>query len=265
MHLVLIRHTAALADWDGLLAEHGVLQTVERRPTLFLEEVVVQLLDQPPKDSFVSQKELVSGQMQAVQYAEAAEAAFPPNDLVSFVDAIAGGFDYSVLEIRGGAADAVSASLTAQLEQLEGHLRVQGIISSYNTAELLSQYVEGTRQWLYKDFRSWVQGVAPGHYAPASNESRAYLLLAGPGMGKSVFSAVIDAKLSTTNKNNVGVLVVRHFFKAGQPRAEGRAMLLSLAYQMAQQLGASMAALLAPVAAELGTCMDLDLDTVFRR
>ncbi|KAG1654153.1 hypothetical protein FOA52_002590 [Chlamydomonas sp. UWO 241] len=123
---------------------------------------------------------------------------------------------------------AVAKDLAARYRQLAS---TEEVIRSYRQHELLEQYVDGTRQWLLDDVREWVGAVL----LPASTgpKSHMFLLLAGPGMGKSVFSAVLAQRLP---KMAPGAKVVRHFFKVGEARSQGKAMVLSLAYQLAEQV-----------------------------
>ena len=72
-------------------------------------------------------------------------------------------------------------------------LQVKDIIQSYKISQLVSQYVEGTRQWLYDEINDWLT-VATACEGDGKS-SRMFLLLAGPGMGKSVFSAVMHTHL----------------------------------------------------------------------
>jgi len=55
---------------------------------------------------------------------------------------------------------------------------------------------------------------------------------------------------------------VRHFFKAGEPRAQGKAMVLCLAQQLADQVP-RMAVLLEPVAKEHGNAAGLSMKESF--
>ena len=59
------------------------------------------------------------------------------------------------------------------------------MVNSYALPKLTGQYHDGTRQWMYDKVDSWLKAKA----------SRLLLVLAGPGMGKSVFSAVMSKKL----------------------------------------------------------------------
>ncbi|KAG1659246.1 hypothetical protein FOA52_004691 [Chlamydomonas sp. UWO 241] len=123
---------------------------------------------------------------------------------------------------------AVAKDLAARYRQLAS---TEEVIRSYRQHELLEQYVDGTRQWLLDDVREWVRAVLlPSSTGP---KSHMFLLLAGPGMGKSVFSAVLAQRLP---KMAPGAKVVRHFFKVGEARSQGKAMVLSLAYQLAEQV-----------------------------
>ncbi|KAG1654637.1 hypothetical protein FOA52_009193 [Chlamydomonas sp. UWO 241] len=123
---------------------------------------------------------------------------------------------------------AVAKDLAARYRQLAS---TEEVIRSYRQHELLEQYVDGTRQWLLDDVRKWVGAVLlPSSTGP---KSHMFLLLAGPGMGKSVFSAVLAQRLP---KMAPGAKVVRHFFKVGEARSQGKAMVLSLAYQLVEQV-----------------------------
>ena len=64
-------------------------------------------------------------------------------------------------------------------------MQVMGIVRSYALSKLTTQYHDGTRQWMFDKVDEWVRSKA----------SRLMLMLAGPGMGKSVFSAVMSQKL----------------------------------------------------------------------
>ncbi|KAG1669783.1 hypothetical protein FOA52_001613 [Chlamydomonas sp. UWO 241] len=123
---------------------------------------------------------------------------------------------------------AVAKDLAARYRQLAS---TEEVIRSYRQHELLEQYVDGTRQWLLDDVREWVRAVLlPSSSGP---KSHMFLLLAGPGMGKSVVSAVLAQRLP---KMAPGAKVVRHFFKVGEARSQGKAMVMSLAYQLAEQV-----------------------------
>ncbi len=83
------------------------------------------------------------------------------------------------------------------------------LIASYGVPILLDEFHPGTRQWLFDDFNAWLEGGgghgdSEGGGGPAS---RSFLLLAGPGMGKSVFTAVLQTKLDM-RKNRAGAQLV---------------------------------------------------------
>ena len=82
-------------------------------------------------------------------------------------------------------------------------MQVSSDIDAYNVESLLEEYHAKTRLWLYDDVSAWLsqeacaQGTCRGGGVDAATgpSSRMYLLLAGPGMGKSVFSAVVVSLL----------------------------------------------------------------------
>lgn len=113
----------------------------------------------------------------------------------------------------------------------------------------------GSREWLYQKVTSWLDASLQQQQQPQeqarephalASESRMFLLLAGPGMGKSVFSAVVRNKLLARSSAGAGLVVAQHFFKVGQPRAMVKAMVLSLAQQLAERMP-GMAQQLLPV------------------
>jgi hypothetical protein len=67
-------------------------------------------------------------------------------------------------------------------------------IKSYNTSVLLEEYRSGSRAWLYDDVSAWLDQRVPAPQLPGEDagegssvrerSSRAFILLAGPGMGK---------------------------------------------------------------------------------
>jgi len=110
--------------------------------------------------------------------------------------------------------------------------QVQPIISSYSVATLLDEYVEGTRQWMFDHVNAWLHtalgsthsgspagasaaaSASASEAAPAGPDippnSRLLLLLAGPGMGKSVMSAAMEAKLMVRTHKNHRLVQVGH-------------------------------------------------------
>jgi hypothetical protein len=79
------------------------------------------------------------------------------------------------------------------------------IIAAYSVGELLGAYVAGTRDWLYADITRWLESAT--NEAAATSASRMFLLLAGPGMGKSVFSAVVYNNLTARTRRDKFVMV----------------------------------------------------------
>lgn len=117
------------------------------------------------------------------------------------------------------------SSLTVLQRVLLG-LKVEDVVRSYRVAELLPSYVPGTRMWLYDKVESWLNSVAPARTVggsktqelnttpeAVSHRARLLLLLAGPGMGKSVFSAVVRNKLVARCSVGRTIISAHHFFK----------------------------------------------------
>lgn len=80
------------------------------------------------------------------------------------------------------------------------HIRVTCTFACTHTharqvASLLDEYVQGTRTWLYDKISTWLDQALCGQLAGDEAASRMFLLLAGAGMGKSVFSAVMHERL----------------------------------------------------------------------
>lgn len=129
---------------------------------------------------------------------------------------------------------------------LHPHAQVDAVVNSYALSKLTTQYHDGTRLWMYETVDTWLK----------AGESRLMLILAGPGMGKSVFSAVMVQKLHVLLNSQRDLVLVQHFFKVGEPRSQGRAMLLCLAQQLAEKLP-GFAHVLAPVVEEHADGKDL--------
>lgn len=86
----------------------------------------------------------------------------------------------------------------------------------------------GTRDWLLKAFDRWLTGDDD----MSNLQRRAFVLVAGPGVGKSAFSAL----LCTVRPQ---ALAAHHFCRAGDAeRSSPHRMLCSLAYQLACHLPA---------------------------
>lgn len=93
---------------------------------------------------------------------------------------------------------------------------------------LMKRHVPGTRERLLREFDNW-------HDNPTADElseqqSRAFVLVAGPGVGKSAFSAML-CKLRDS------AITAHHFCCWGDSeKASPSRMLCSLAFQLAQKL-----------------------------
>ncbi|KAF5838039.1 hypothetical protein DUNSADRAFT_3473 [Dunaliella salina] len=169
---------------------------------------------------------------------------------------------------RGFDEDAVSkkahyTASTPEIALVSQALKVTPMLQNYGVHLLLESHVPGTRQWLFDRVNKWLEtALNAGEDAGTLNHRRMFLLLAGPGMGKSVFSAVMEKKLEVKMQAGQRLVLVRHFFKVGEPRAQGKAMVLCLALQLAEQLP-GMAALLWLVAKEHGSADQLTLKDTF--
>jgi hypothetical protein len=207
-----------------------------------------------------------------------------PEDFPSLLEAVYGGFDRALL------AERATLLRSPVVVQVVGQLHVQDVIRSYAVADLLSAYVPGSREWLYHKLEAWLDTVAPlpgsatniaaaiDQKADGESEQpppalqhgsmgpgcRMFLLMAGPGMGKSVFSAIARNKLLVRSTSGRGVVTAQHFFKIGQPRAQGKVMVLCLAHQLAERLP-GLAELLVPVVKEHGDAADLSMTQAFEK
>jgi hypothetical protein len=112
-------------------------------------------------------------------------------------------------------------------------LGVDDIIRSFKVSQLLAEYVPGSREWLYNRVTDWLDGRTPlarhtkqvnpdqqqeqhqQQLTTTAPRTRLFLLLAGPGMGKSVFSAVLRNLLMMRSAAGRRLVIAHHFFKAG--------------------------------------------------
>ena len=78
-------------------------------------------------------------------------------------------------------------------------LQAHDIIASYNIPLLLKEYLINSREWMLKEVEEWlVRGPA------ASPGAQLFVLLADPGMGKSVFSAVLTSAVLIAQQQQGG-------------------------------------------------------------
>ncbi len=91
--------------------------------------------------------------------------------------------------------------------------QVVDVVKSYGISILMDEYHSGSRAWLYQAVNAWLDlsvGDADAGERSSVREraSRAFILLAGPGMGKSVFSAVMQTKLAVRANKDQGLVMV---------------------------------------------------------
>lgn len=134
--------------------------------------------------------------------------------------------------VKGGSEDQREQPANAALAAIKAALRADETVASYNLPQLAAEYVQGTRQWMYDEADKWLSSqTAPSQagaiWGPAAAAngaaaaSRMFILAAEPGMGKSVFSAVVDTKLvarrnAAMGSNRPRLLLAHHFFKVGR-------------------------------------------------
>ena len=84
------------------------------------------------------------------------------------------------------------------------------VIKSYNIASLTDEYRTGSRQWMFNEVEAWLKhlGINSGVADRDTIYSRIFLLLAGAGMGKSVFSAVINIFLAVRINQDRSLVLV---------------------------------------------------------
>ncbi|KAF5840146.1 hypothetical protein DUNSADRAFT_17630 [Dunaliella salina] len=228
------------------------------RPLHFFHNVLLPSTD-PDGNGVITRSELRQLHLLGIEFARKEDLDFLPNSWEQLLEALFIGFDRALLITDGQHGQGKHAGVHAVTEKLQ----VQAVIDSYNTAALLDDYVEGTRLWMFDKVRAWLSAALAAPKSKSSEpRSRAFLLLADPGMGKSVFSAVMQNKLVVQKHKNNKLVQVRHFFKVGQARAQGKVMLLCLAHQLCKQLPGMVDQLL-PVVEEHGAAAHLSMDEVF--
>lgn len=98
--------------------------------------------------------------------------------------------------------------------------QVLPVIERYSIEALAATYLPGSRQWMYDKISAWLDSITNRihTWAPDSDNaagpqrpSRICLLLADAGMGKSVFSAVLNTKLvEPLRQKGVDLIMVRN-------------------------------------------------------
>ena len=123
----------------------------------------------------------------------------------------------------------LNATLQDALAQLDGVLKPQDF--SLEIKERIAAFTPGTREWLIADFDNWLA-------QPASAEgSRAFVILAGAGMGKSC----VAAKLCVERSREVAAC---HFCRAANADTHDvNRLIKSLAAQLARRLPEMVAGL----------------------
>eukprot|EP00955_Chlamydomonas_euryale_P106978 365738-Chlamydomonas_euryale.AAC.17 len=132
-------------------------------------------------------------------------------------DARSGSFSGSFGGSFGGSAG-LARQASTPLVLLAAATGAADLIASYGMQRRLQEYLHTTRIWLYREVNAWVAGVldapraAPAAARPRADADRMFVLLAGPGMGKTVFMAALHKRLSAFAAARP-VVLVRHFFK----------------------------------------------------
>lgn len=117
----------------------------------------------------------------------------------------------------------VASASPAQTETPEGDKAF-----SEDVAVRLEGWQAGTREWLVERVLGWVDGSQTGGVGEAGGR-RTFVLLSGPGMGKTALAAHIARQLLVR-----GDLLAGHFVRAGdEDRIDPRHVLRSLARQAA--------------------------------
>ena len=235
-----------LVEYDKRLEQEGF------ENSNFLKAVVMWILD-ADRNGIITRSKLNALQIKADSAEFFEKAQIRANSVPELIEVIFCGFDRSVLKVEPKQQDF--------LGQLTQALKISDVMNSYNINVLLDEYMPGTRDWMYRKVNSWLDAASS---AAADATPRLFLVLAGAGMGKSVFSAVMHTKLFGRANRDSNVMMAQHFFKAGQRQAQGKAMLLSITMQLAEKLP-GMAQLLLPVAQEHGDAGQLSLIDTFEK
>ncbi len=168
-------------------------------------DLFVSLLDKDG-DEILKQKDLYNFHVWSLEAANQLGMSKPPN-VIGYMGIVAEYF-----KDRQRLLEHERAILEKKHLKLQDSLKVKGMIQSYDINTKLSEYLCGTRDWIFKELDQWIMTnngdsePNPVHIpelmsqlwvgsVQTQNCSRLFLLLAGPGMGKSVFSAVVPSKL----------------------------------------------------------------------
>lgn len=162
----------------------------------------------------MSRQELARLEIICQEYAIMVGRQEPLKAWRDYVEVLSLGVDASFVanNIRGASGGQGMANNKA-LAEVKAALRLDELINSYSLPQMAAEYVEGTRQWLYIDANRWLsEGTLD------SPSSRMFILAAEPGMGKSVFSAVVDTKLVARKnfqmeRGDKKLYFAHHFFK----------------------------------------------------
>eukprot|EP00798_Chlamydomonas_sp_ICE-L_P032773 gene32773-33836_t len=180
----------------------------------------------------------------------------PPDSLPALLSAMYKVFDRTIL-----------ASLSSADVRMVGKaMQVQDIIHSYGISRMLQDYIEGSRVWLYQKLTDWLD-TDSGSATPSLAISRVFMFLSGPGMGKSVFSAMVANKLTVRSSTSTSghkrpIVSAYHFFKVNEARSQAKAMIRCLAVQLTERLP-GMASKLAAVIEKSGAGASMSTTELF--
>ncbi|KAF5843009.1 hypothetical protein DUNSADRAFT_3138 [Dunaliella salina] len=232
------------------------------RVLVFFTFVVMPMVDSD-KDGVVELDQLLHLQEIGEQCMQKLGESKPPAGMGDLLDYILLGFNKEDFFKR-----AHYIACTPEVDLVAKKLEVTPMLESMlknGVRSLLKVHTPDTRQWLFDHVKEWLKtALSAGQDTGTHSQNRMFLLLAGPGMGKTVFSAVMETQLTAQMQTGQKLLLVRHFFKVSEPRAQGKAMVLCLAMQLAEQLP-GMAQILLPRAKEHGNANQLTLQDAFNK
>lgn len=134
-------------------------------------------------------------------------------------------------------------------------MSAESVFQAFNgeISKLTASRVPGTRNWLLDSFDEWHMGQAG-----SATQKRAFVLVAGPGIGKSMLCALLCSQRKQA-------IAAHHFCKYNHSeKASPKRLLRSLAYQLASQLPAALEAFEEAVD-ELGDINSLGVTELFDR